>query len=317
RTEYERAIEGIYYLPLEKRSVLIDIESGFQVTRSGIAGIGYLGGNGYGIASYGDSIRFYDNNLNLVKQVFNRIANTSHYSTSFAIDGSMMVTRRSDTYDDLRNNATLRAYDCYGNVLWDAEPSEIGGSGVSENGQFVYAFSRNSLMRLDGKDGSLFWEEPIEDQLCISTYSRRGCACAFETDLPPEGVRENLGRERFLYVVTDIADGNIRFNRISFFSRSIGLFSCVTVNESGSSLWRTYFGEGLDMDLSKYELCFFTEMGELLFVHRINGHGNIRNGLWRNTMDLKPNSIDSIGNRIIWFEESVIHILTLQEEGIS
>ncbi|MCK5034741.1 MAG: PQQ-binding-like beta-propeller repeat protein [Candidatus Sabulitectum sp.] len=318
RTEYERAISGIYYLPPEKRSVLIDIDTGTQVSKPGIAGIGYLGGNGYGIASYGDSIRFYNDNLVLVKQLFNRIANISNGFTSYSADGSLLVTNFCESWDKYSDEQyVMRAYDNRGNILWDVQPPNAGVPAVSADGSLVLVIAGNRVLCLDGGDGSLLWEEHFENQVGISCAGRNGASMAFETDLPPEGVRDSPGRERFLYVVTDNADGNIRLSRISFFSRNIGFFSCLTVNESGSSLWRTYFGQSPGINLSKYELCLFTETGDLVFVHRIDGHGNIRNGLWRNTMDLKPNSIDPIGNRIIWFEESFIHILTLQKEGIS
>ncbi len=311
RTEYERAISGVYYLPPENRSVLIDIDSGHQVTRSGIASIGYLGGNGYGVASYGDSIRFYDSNLNLVNQLFNRIANHSHYAANFSADGSLLITRRSDTYED---PAVLRAYDNSGNILWDTEPSDVGIPAVSADGSLVLVIARGRVLCLDGRDGSLLWEEPYENRTGICRSGRNSASVAFETDLTPEGVRENPGRQRALYTVVTATDGSSQFTRIPFHSESIGFFSCSTVNEFGSSLWEVFFGHRPHIDLSRYELCLFSSRGELKFVHRIRGDGYIRNGHWRNTMDLKDRSIDSAGNRIIWFEDSVVHILTLSRK---
>jgi len=321
RTEYERAISGMYYLPPENRSVLIDIDSGHQVTRSGIASIGYLGGNGYGVASYGDSIRFYDSNLNLVNQLFNRIANVSNGFTSYSSDGSLLVTFRSDTYEDLSNNAVLRAYDNSGNILWDTEPSDVGIPAVSADGSLVLVIARGRVLCLDGRDGSLLWEEPYENRTGICRAGRNSASVAFETDLTPEGIRENPGRQRALYTVVTATDGSSRFTRIPFHSESIEFFSCSTVNEFGSSLWLVYFCRSHGFDLSRYKLCLFSSRGELQFVHRINGDGYLRPAHGRNTMDLDYISINTQGNRIIWFEDSVVHILTLSRkyggEGVS
>ncbi len=316
QTRQEIAIEGLN--PPKHRSVLINIETGTQVTGSGIAGIGYLGDNGYGIASYGDSIRFYDENLNLVKRVFNKIANVSNGATSYAADGSLMVTIFGESYEGFENGSySLRAYDQNGKVLWDAFPPNTGRSAISEDGSLVLIIGINSLMCLDGSDGSLLWEEPYENNCGISSAARNAAACCFATDLSLDEVRENPSRERALYVSTVDSDGNGKVNKISFYSRSIAFFSPIVLNSTGASLWKIYIGQRIYLDLSKYELCLFSREGDLRFVHRIEGDGYVRNLHWRNTMDLKPSSINSTGNKIIWFEDSVIHILTIEKNVVS
>ncbi len=307
------AISGLD--PPDKRTLLINIDEETQIVRTGIEWISYLGGNGYGIASYGDSIWFYDENLALVKRVFNRIANSSHYATSFSADGSLLVTRRSDTYEDLSNNAVLRAYDNRGNILWDVQPPNVGVPAVSADGSLVLVIAENRVLCLDGGNGSLLWEEPFENRSSFFAASLYGAGCSFKTDLFPEGIRENPDRERALYVVTTSIYGNSKFGRISFSSRCIRFFYPSAVNATGSSLWRAVLGERLEY--SNFLLCLLSDTGELLYSRRISKLDYLLNSHGGKTDYLPQESIDSLARRIIWFDGAVIHILSLAEEGDS
>ncbi|MCK5786525.1 MAG: hypothetical protein KAH54_08195 [Candidatus Sabulitectum sp.] len=308
------AISGL--APPEKRTLLINIDEEIQSVRTGIEWISYLGGNGYGVASRGDSIYFYDDRLNLVNTRFNKLAHVLNNSTSLSNDGSLFVTLYADSFEVYEEGlSSLRAYDCNGNVLWDAEPAGIGRPGVSEHGDFVFALGQDRLVSLDGRTGLLLWEQPFENRSSFFAASLYGAGCSFKSDLSPAGVRENPDRERALYVATTNIDGNSKFSRISFSSRSIRFFYPSAVNATGSSLWQAVLGERLEY--SNFLLCLFLDTGELLYSRRISKLGYLLNGHGGKADYLPQESIDSIAKKIIWFDGSVIHILTLEKEGIS
>ncbi len=317
QTQEEMILYGI--TPPERRAVLLDVETGNQVTTTGLTGSLLIANDGCMVGIHNNSLHFYDSSFNLLNSTFNSIMQTSHTPTSYASDGSLFVRQYRESSDD--SIYTLRAYDRYGNVLWDSYPPNVGWPVVSEHGDYVFVLTWGRLMCLDGSNAEKLWEEPHDNEgeglLMIS--SRRGAAYAFETDVTPAEARENPMRERVLNVATVGPDNNSGITRIAYQSDEIGFFSPEVVAGSGSSLWEVFFGESPGIDLSTYLLCLFSSNGELLYSQPVSIVGRRLGSIWSNSVSttLRPSAIDSSGRRIVWFDYTEIHIVTLEVEGVS
>ena len=292
----------------ENRVVLIDIDTGERVTRTGITNILYIGGNGYMVAFDNDSIRFYDERLGIVGTAWNCMTQMGSTPTAHATDGSLMVRIFSEAPRD--SISILRAYDIYGNVLWDSDPRNVGWPAISEHGEYVFVLGIGRLMCLDGATGELLWEEPIENEGRMFKACRRGASCMFYTDVTPAESRSNPDRERVLYTIS-ISGEDRNVCRASYFLGSISI-TPVTANRRGYSLWKLGGGS--------FYLCLFKNTGELLYSWgRHYGYNYyLNNGLNRN---IEPNlgaySVDSSGLRFVWIDSRAINIVTLEKEGAS
>ena len=317
QTEEELVYEG--YSPPEHRVILLDIVTGEQVTATGMTGSILIGNDGSVVVIKRPEIEFYDRNLNLLGTAPNCIRQTSHTLTSYASDGSLLIRQFREHPDD--SIYTLRAYDRFGNVLWDSYPPNVGWPAVSEHGEYVFVLTWGRLMCLNGSNGEKLWEEPHENEgeglLMVS--SRRGAAYAFETDVTPAEARENPMRERVLNVAAVGQDNNTTITRIAYQSDEIGFFSPKSVAGSGCSLWRVYFGERPGIDLSTYLLCLFSSDARLLYSLVVSEANSRFGNIWWNSAStaLRPAAIDYTGKRIIWWDYSEIHILSIEHEGVS
>ncbi len=305
--------------PPERRAVLLDVETGNQVTTTGFIGTRLIANDGYMVGINSDSLRFYDSSFNLLNSTFNCIRQMGSTPTAYASDGSLLVRQHKENPEE--TTSVLRAYDRFGNVLWDSYPPNTGWPTVSENGDYVFALGWGRLMCLDGNKGELLWDAPHENEgtglLMIS--SRRGAAYAFETDVTPAEARENPMRERVLNVATVGQENDPAITRTVYQSDEIGFFSPKVITGSGCSLWRVYFGHKPNIDLSTYFLCIFSCDGHLLYARSVSEADRRYGNIWSNSVStaLRPYAIDSTGRRVIWWDRMEIHIVTLLEEGVS
>lgn len=305
QTQTEMILEGI--APPENRTVLININSGEQITTTGFLEASYIASDGFMVGLNSDSLRFYDNNFNQINATYNCIEQMGSTPSAYATDGSLMVRIFMASPDNTL--AILRAYDKYGNVLWDSDPRNVGWPAISEHGEYVFVLGQGRLMCLDGSSGDLLWEEPLENEGRMFKTCRNGAACSFFTDATPAEVRENPDRERVLHVV-NISEHNRNISRIAYSLGSIG-FCPMMINEGGYSLWRAHE--------CTFYICEFSNRGELIYAYgNTYDHYQFNNRLWRNSEPyLWSSSLNSTGMQIIWFDSNVIHIVTLEEKGYS
>ncbi len=299
--------------PAERRAVLLDVETGNQVTTTGLRGTLLIANDGYIVNIDIDSLRFYDSSFNLLNSTVNCMMQTSHTPTSYASDGSLFVRQYKESSDN--SVSTLRAYDRYGNVLWDSYPPNTGWPLVSELGEYVFVLTWGRLICLDGSNGELLWEQSHENEgeglLMISSH--RGAAYAFGTDVTPAEARENPLRERVLIVGVIGQDNNPSITRMTFQSVNIALYGPNVINSTGCSLWRFYLGQKPNVDLSTYILSFFSTDGHLLYS-QLYTKADRR---YVNISGQRAFDINSEGKKIVWYDDKEIHIVTLVEEGAS
>jgi len=270
----------------------------------------YIGLDGFMVSTSNDSLSFYDNQYQLLNSYYEGpLSLYRHIPSSFASDGSLLV-REYDKESPEDSIYTLRAYDKHGNVLWDSNPPYVGWPVVSEHGDYVLVLNRERLTCLDGQNGNLLWEEPVEWQGGgdLRGTSRRGAATTFTVNGTPAEARENPLRNRLICNVRIDQDGNPSIVSIKFQSEEIGFFSAIISASSGSSLWSAFVGP--DIDISCYRLCLFSSDGSLLFVRQVS----VSDRRYRSIAQLESYAISSNGNRIIWYDQKGIHILTLAEE---
>lgn len=313
--EEERTHEDLMSQPFaepERRVILLDIETGDQVTATGFSGASLIANDGHIISINNDSLRFYDSSFNLLNSTYNCIRQTSHTLTSYASDGSLFVRQYKEHPED--TTSTLRAYDRFGNVLWESYPPNTGRPLVSEHGEYVFVLTVGRMLCLEGNSGQVLWEQPnvYMGEGTLMNSSRVGACYAFIIDGTPAEVRQNPLRERVLHVGR-IEQDNTVIMRMVYRSDEIGFFSPSAMSVSGCTLWRALFGESPGIDLSTYLLCFFSADGSLLFTE----HVSETDRRYRNISFQGDYAVDSYGNRIIWFDKKEIHIVTLEEEGAS
>jgi len=296
------------YSPPEHRVILLDTDTGEQVTATGIRGAGLMGNDGSVVVIKPDVIEFYDNEMNLLGTASNFIIEMGGTATGYASDGSMLVRVHTEDYND-PESFILRAYDRYGNILWVTDNEHYGYPMVSEHGEYAFVLKPGSLLCLDGSDGSLLWEQSHPDRtVYLTSASPNGAACAYKTDLTPAEVRENPLRERFLMIGRVERDDTSRMTRIQFQSERIRFISPLSVTGEGISLWRAYTGPR--GDLSNYAICGFSSDGRLLFTRNVSRAGS----QYTITSAQSNLVISSNGPRIMWFDNEGVHIVTLEEE---
>ena len=296
------------YSPPEHRVVLLDTDTGEQVTATGISGGVLIGNDGSVVAIRRSAINFYDSELNLLGTASNCIPEMGGSATGYASDGSLFVRVHTEDFSD-QESRILRACDRYGNILWVTDHEHYGKPMVSEHGEYVFVLKPESLLCLDGGDGSLLWEQPHSDRtVYLTSASPGGAACAYPTDLTPAGVRENPLRERHMIIGRIDRDDTARMARIRFQSEQIRSMQPVSVTGEGCSLWMAW--KGPRGDFTNYSICAFSPDGTLLFTRKVSRAGS------QYTITTRTGRvISSNGPRILWFDNEGIHIVTLEEEG--
>ena len=314
--EEEQTQEGMILYgvtPPERKVVLLDVETGNQVSTTGLRGSLLIANDGCMVGINNDSLRFYDSNFNLLNSTINNIRQTSHTPTAYASDGSLFTRQYKDSPSD--SLSTLRAYDRYGNVVWDSYPPNTGWPTVSENGNYVFLLSWGRMLCLDGGSGALLWEEPHDNEGAglLMTSSSRGAAYAFGTDVTPSEARVDPFRERVMNVGVIWQDSNPAITRVTFQSDNIALYGPNVLNSTGCSLWRFYLGQRPNVDLSTCILSFFSTDGLLLYS-QLYTKADRR---YVNISGQRAFAISSDGNIMIWYDDKEIHIVSLVEEGVS
>lgn len=317
--EEERTHEDLISQPFaesERRVILLDIETGDQVTATGIKGVGFVGNDGFVVSIKNDSIEFYNSSLSLIGTTFNCIRELSGTPTSYASDGSLFVRQFKENPDD--TTWVLRAYDRYSNVLWDSYPPYTGYPMVSEHGEYVFVLTIGRILCLNGNDGSLLWEMQHNDEGHLMIYSRVGSVYAFETDVTPAEVRANPLRERVLNIGRIELENEPIIQRLVYQSDKICSFSPISLSSSGCSIWRVFFGRRPNINMSIFTICIFSTDGSLIFSRLVTTADRRYGNIWANlSRSLLPYAIDATGKRIIWWDRKEIHIVTLLEEGAS
>ncbi|MBD3276740.1 MAG: hypothetical protein GF388_00420 [Candidatus Aegiribacteria sp.] len=296
------------YSPPEHRVVLLDTDTGEQVTGTGISGGVLIGNDGSLVAIRRNAIKFYDSELNLLGTASNCIPEMGGSATGYASDGSLLVRVHTEDYSDPESRI-LRACDRYGNILWVTDNEHYGYPMVSEHGEYVFVLKPGSLLCLDGSDGRLLWEQSHPDRtVYLTSASPSGAACAYPTDLTPAGVRENPFRDRYLITGMIESDDIARITRVLFQSEQIRSMQPVSVTGEGFSLWLAWKGPGLD--LSNYKLCAFSPDGTLILKRKVSDTGSQYNITTHSGRVISRN-----GPRLLWFDNQGIHIVTLEEKG--
>jgi len=300
------------YSPPEHRVVLLNTDTGEQVTTTDFKGVGFIGNNGFSISIKNDAIEFYDNELNLVGTTSNFVREIGGTATGYASDGSLLVRVHTEDYSD-PESFILRAYDEFGNILWITDNEHYGFPIVSEHGEYVFVLQSQRLLCLDGNDGNLLWQHMNDNHsssLSIS-HSRTGAAFSYMTNSP-----STRNRSICIGWINELKHTSIEY--IGYHSDQIAFFSPDQVTQNGYALLRVFFSERPNTNLSRFMYCIFDSDGSLLFERMISTEDRMYGNIWANLpRALTPAAISITGKRIILWDKKDIFVLSIAQDGVS